>query len=379
MIRPIALVSIFSILLMSTALPQEKPTLAILDFEATGISVVEATAISDRLRTYLVQIAIYQVVERGQMIEILKEQNFQLTGCVTTECAVQIGQLLGAQYILLGSVATIGNLFTLNTRIVDVESGSIVNTAAYDYTGDIGGLLSFGMKVLSSRISDSPNTILLPFSDYQQYSSYGRIQINSNIEDVRLEITGEIPKLTGTLPFDLDQLPPGNYKITLSKVGFVDVIRTVEVASMKTTNVFLPLKRPIVPLYKISSVGKLKSENSNSRVESADRGKYKFGIIMLRIFGGPLMTVNMILVGSYTNSGLLALGAAIGTIYVIFSINEDWEQRQYRTEKTPNRENIAYNKQLKARLAAMNAQIIAQNKKNKEYNASLPKPSIVIE
>lgn len=164
-----------------------------------------------------------------------------MTGaCVTNECAVKIGQILGAQYILIGSIAKIGDLFTMNVRIADVENSAIIKTAAHDYSGDITGLLSTGIRELSFLISDASGK---PVPGYQRYSSTGRINITSDNEGVNLVLTGKIPKMIGTLPFDLDQLPPGKYKITLSKVGFADRSRTVEVISMKTTKVFLPLRK----------------------------------------------------------------------------------------------------------------------------------------
>lgn len=82
--------------------------------------------LSDTLRTSFFKTGKFTVLERTKMDEILKEQKFQLTGCTTTECAVEIGKILNVNYIVVGSVSKIGKEYVLNIRIVDVESSEVV-------------------------------------------------------------------------------------------------------------------------------------------------------------------------------------------------------------------------------------------------------------
>ena len=49
--------------------------------------------------------------------EVIIEQGFQQSGCTTTECAVEIGQLLGTDKLLLGSVGRIGRIYTINAKM----------------------------------------------------------------------------------------------------------------------------------------------------------------------------------------------------------------------------------------------------------------------
>jgi len=133
-------------------------TIAVLDFQANGISKSEATLLTDRFRVELVSTWQYTVIERGQMEEILKEQGFQQSGCTTTECAVEVGNLLGAEQIIGGTIGKIGNVLTVSVRMIDVASGEIIIIAAYDHFGEIGELLTEGMKVTVTRLVDSKNT-----------------------------------------------------------------------------------------------------------------------------------------------------------------------------------------------------------------------------
>ena len=68
-----------------------------LDFEGKGVSDDEVRALSDRLLNELTKFGEHTVVERSQMEEVLKEQEFQQSGCVSNECAVEVGKLIGNQ------------------------------------------------------------------------------------------------------------------------------------------------------------------------------------------------------------------------------------------------------------------------------------------
>ena len=56
------------------------------------------------------------------MKDLLEEQRFQITGCVEQACAVEIGRLLGARKMVIGSVGKVGDTFTVSLRMVDVET-----------------------------------------------------------------------------------------------------------------------------------------------------------------------------------------------------------------------------------------------------------------
>ncbi|MBL7137061.1 MAG: hypothetical protein ISS81_10825, partial [Candidatus Marinimicrobia bacterium] len=66
---------LFSILLVSFSSAQIP--IAVIDFEANGISDGEARALTDRIRNELFRFKNFQVMERSFMEEILEEQGFQ--------------------------------------------------------------------------------------------------------------------------------------------------------------------------------------------------------------------------------------------------------------------------------------------------------------
>jgi hypothetical protein len=124
---------------MNTAFSQENLRIAVLDLTADGVDVRTARTVSEMLRTELVNMGKFTVVERNQMESILKEQGVQQTGCTDQECAVQVGKLMSARKILVGTVGTLGPALILNVRIVDVERG-VVEFAAKEKADSESGL-----------------------------------------------------------------------------------------------------------------------------------------------------------------------------------------------------------------------------------------------
>ncbi len=119
-----------------------KLVIAIIDLEGRGISSLEAATLTDRMRSELVSTGAVTIVERGQMAEILNEQGFQQTGCVSSECAVEVGKLLGVSQMATGSIGKIGNSYTIDVRMFAVEDGAIVRSVNRTYSGAIDGLIT---------------------------------------------------------------------------------------------------------------------------------------------------------------------------------------------------------------------------------------------
>ena len=82
--------------------------------------------LSDSMRTAFFKTNKFIVLDRAKMEEIMKEQKFQLTGCTSAECAVEIGKILNVGYIVSGSVVKIGSEFIVNLRFTGVETSEVV-------------------------------------------------------------------------------------------------------------------------------------------------------------------------------------------------------------------------------------------------------------
>ena len=120
-------------------------TIAVTDFEANGFTPDEAKVIASRTSQELIKRQSFTVLERAKMDQILKEQGFQLSGCTSDECVVEVGQLLGVQLMLAGSIGRFGELNIIDMRIIDVETSKIVKSTSYEIKGEKEILLTTGV------------------------------------------------------------------------------------------------------------------------------------------------------------------------------------------------------------------------------------------
>ena len=119
----IFIISSLFLILISSSVFAEKMRIAIMDFKAKGVSRSIANNVSELIRGEMINTGKYIVIERSQMDQIIKEQGLQQTGCSEVSCAVEVGRILSAQKILVGSVMKIGIKIIISGRIVDVEKG----------------------------------------------------------------------------------------------------------------------------------------------------------------------------------------------------------------------------------------------------------------
>lgn len=118
-----------------------RSTVAVLDFEGRGISQLEAQTLTDRFRTSIGITGAIRLVERNLMEEILQEQGFQQTGCTTDECAVEVGKLLGVQFMIGGAIGKIGETYTIDARMISIETGATERAREITYIGKVDGLI----------------------------------------------------------------------------------------------------------------------------------------------------------------------------------------------------------------------------------------------
>lgn len=155
--------SIPLLLIVSTTLyPQQRnlPALAVSDLVGHGISDNEVLTVSEQLRAELLKTRYFRIMERSQMLEILKEQSFQQTGCTSDACAVEVGQLLGVRNIVVGTIGMAGNYTVLTARILDVETGEVTVTENFKAKGGIDEMVEKGVMETAVNLVGSFSSIL---------------------------------------------------------------------------------------------------------------------------------------------------------------------------------------------------------------------------
>ena len=130
-----------------------KRNIAVITLRNTsGITAGEAELITDRLGSELFSTGRVNVMERDKMDDILKEQGFQQSGACTDEaCLVEMGQLLGVQGLISGSIGKLGAMFMINIREIDVGTGAVLRVVSEDVRGEIEDLAG-RLRTIAKRL-----------------------------------------------------------------------------------------------------------------------------------------------------------------------------------------------------------------------------------
>lgn len=166
-------VAVFTALLVAcgttdAAAQNGKTRVAVVDFENNstwtwwGRDLGRAAA--DELTTQLFQGDLFSIVERDELDAILTEQNLGAGGRISESTAAQIGQLLGAQLILTGSISqfsiervsggfrrlglSVSQAETrLGVRVLDTNTGEVVFAAEGDGRKRFGSAFFQGVNI----------------------------------------------------------------------------------------------------------------------------------------------------------------------------------------------------------------------------------------
>jgi TolB-like protein len=116
------------------AAPRELATpIAVLDFDNnSGNPRYDplGKGLAAMMLTDLAAVPMLQVVERSRLADVMQELQFQQTQYVDPATAQRVGQLIGAEFVLLGSIVALEPQLQLDTRLVEVRTGEVVKTAA---------------------------------------------------------------------------------------------------------------------------------------------------------------------------------------------------------------------------------------------------------
>jgi len=68
----------------------------------------------------------FNLLSGAKRDNILREQNYKLTGCTRPECVAEIGKIANVKYMAAGSIYKTGKEYTLSIRIVSVENSEVI-------------------------------------------------------------------------------------------------------------------------------------------------------------------------------------------------------------------------------------------------------------
>ena len=116
--------------ILAANIPQ-KFTIAVANVSSTDTNTSEF--IIGELEYHLVSSGKFRIVNRKRLDQIMQEQNFQLSGNVSDDSAVSLGNMLGADVIIIGDVTENAPNKRLSVKAIDVTTGEIVSMGRADF------------------------------------------------------------------------------------------------------------------------------------------------------------------------------------------------------------------------------------------------------
>jgi TolB-like protein len=92
--------------------------------------------IASRLTTRLVQSPKFFVIERQRLSQVLAELNFSMSDLVDPAKAKRLGQMVGVEAIVVGTVSDLGNQVDLDARMIEIETNRMLLGATVTISKD---------------------------------------------------------------------------------------------------------------------------------------------------------------------------------------------------------------------------------------------------
>jgi len=131
----------------------ELPLLSVMDFVIENVSESEGKLIVDLLSSALIGIKKYRILDRSQRDNLIKELEFSYSDCTDETCQLELGRLLAADKIVVGSLGKVGNRYILNAKLLNVVTGEAVSSA-YEIFKSIEALVDGSEAVAGELIRE---------------------------------------------------------------------------------------------------------------------------------------------------------------------------------------------------------------------------------
>ena len=216
---------------------QKNTKIAVMDFVATGVDEFLARNITAVVAAELKQFSGLQIISRQEVSTLLSfEGTKQSVGCSDESCFVEIGNALGAHYLLSGSVGLLNDVYLISVKVINIRKVKVVGRDHEYFKGPSDGLLPASRFVVR-RVLGAP------------LKGEGLVKFTMNAHEAQVSWDGNdvgiYPKLT--LP---KVLSVGKHQVSVEHKDYFPLLQDVYVEPAQQAQVDLAmLKRP-TPWYK---------------------------------------------------------------------------------------------------------------------------------
>ena len=206
----------------------ERPKIAVMDFNASGVEKDLAKNISDIVTVELKQFKGFQIISSQEIMAMINFETVkQGVGCEDDSCFAEIGNALGVGFLVSGGVGLVEETYIINIKVINIRQAKIVGREQELFVGPADGLLP-AARFAVRRVFGSP------------YTGEGLMKLSIAEEEAEVIIDGESVGLTPELKLP-DAFPVGKYRLEVNKKNFFPLARDVYIEPARQTNLQLAL------------------------------------------------------------------------------------------------------------------------------------------
>jgi hypothetical protein len=133
------------------------PKVAVLDVTAgAGIDQAAVVPITESIMEEIVAAGTYVVLDRAHVGQMLKEQEFDVSGLVNDAQVAKAGQFLGADYVLVSQAQLLDGSYFLVAKMIEVSTGIIARQSSVEGPGKPSVLVDLA-RDLGRKLADLPS------------------------------------------------------------------------------------------------------------------------------------------------------------------------------------------------------------------------------
>lgn len=124
--------SLISMLILMTGLWAQKPSLTVVNFDSQGVEYTP-DQLGSIARMEMEKLDQFEVMDRYDVNYLVKKHELELNGCYGKICLNEIGELIGTDKIMSGSVELFGETIVLSLRLINVNENRIEKTQVMEF------------------------------------------------------------------------------------------------------------------------------------------------------------------------------------------------------------------------------------------------------
>ena len=125
--------AIWGMVLLGTTQVAMAQRAALVSIDLRGMGALDSSMIAQIARTEASKIVSYEMMDRYDIEEILRQKSTTKDPCYSKTCLVAEGKTLGAQIMITGTVERLGNKISVNLREISVKEDKITRTYVEEF------------------------------------------------------------------------------------------------------------------------------------------------------------------------------------------------------------------------------------------------------